>query len=433
MTPVGGEHPDDAESGYSAIRRCRICGSSDLKPVIDLGYQYVATHVWRDVDSEKGAPRYPLEVVRCGAAEGCGLVQLQHTVDPELLFADYGYRSGINRTMPANLAEIASEAARRVSLEAGDTVVDIGCNDGTLLDCYSIAGLDRVGFDPSRNVAELARSKGHNVLIERFSARSFLNARPEGRAKVVTSIAMFYDLMDPLGFCRDVASILARDGIWAMEMSYLPLMLQNGAYDTICHEHLEYYSLRQIEWLLQRTGLQIQHVALNAANGGSFRLFITHDDHGGEADDGVEALRKKERALRLDTEGPYEAFRVAVGESRASLRNLLARIAGSGETVYVYGASTKGNTLLQFCGIDSSMVPKAADRNPQKWGCRTPGTGIQIISEAQARSEAPDYFLVLPWHFFQEFSARERAFLDAGGRFILPLPEVRVIGQPEVG
>ena len=426
----------DSETGRvdvcTPITRCRICGSPELALVIDLGTQHVATHAVSALAPVGSGARYPLELVRCAGQAGCGLVQLRHTLDSSLLYARYGYRSGINQTMPANLAGIVSEARGFVDLEAGDTVLDIGCNDGTLLDSYSDA-LDRVGFDPSPNVAAAARDKGHHVVTDYFSATAFRRARPARRAKIVTSIAMFYDLPDPMGFTAEVSAVLDPEGIWVMELSYLPLMLQNCSYDTICHEHLEYYSLRQIEWLLARNGLRLQRVALNAVNGGSFRLFIAHESSQRERDvESIEAVREFERTFELDTERPYQAFRTAVENSRTALRALLAEIRAAGETVLVYGASTKGNTILQFCGIDNTMVPKAADRNPDKWGYRTPGSGIEIISEAVARSEKPDYFLVLPWHFIDEFTRRERAFLEGGGRFILPLPEVRIVGPTDL-
>ena len=218
-----------------------------------------------------------------------------------------------------------------------------------------------------------------------------------------------------------------------VELSYLPLMLEQRSYDTICHEHLEYYALRQVEWLLARTGLEVVRASLNGANGGSFRLLVGHagGPHRVEAS-AIEALRERERALEIDTDRPYARFRQDVEASKAALRGLLRRIADDEESVYVYGASTKGNTLLQYCGIDHSLVPKAADRNPDKWGFRTPGSGIEIVSEAQARQERPDYFLVLPWHFFEEFADREREFLAGGGRFILPLPEVRLVGASDL-
>ena len=413
---------------------CRICGSADLVTAIDLGDQYVATQFVTETVPDWCTVRYPLRLVRCASPDGCGLVQLSHTLEPSLLYADYGYRSGINATMPAHLAGIVAEVSDLVELHPGDTVVDIGCNDGTLLSRWDDAlGLDRIGFDPAENVAAVARERGLDVVTEPFTAEAFRTARGDRRARVVTSIAMFYDLPDPMAFAADVASILAPDGVWVIEMSYLPAMLENHSYDTVCHEHLEYYALRQIEWMLDRNGLRLHRVGFNASNGGSFRLFARPADHPGPIDEaGIEAVRRRERDLALDTDAPWAAFRAAAEASRAALRALLLDLNARGKLVHAYGASTKGNTILQYCGVDHDLVPRAADRNPDKWGRRTPGTGIEIVSEATSRAEEPDAYLVLPWHFRDEFLDREAAFLDRGGRFIFPLPRLEVVGREDL-
>jgi hypothetical protein len=257
----------------------------------------------------------------------------------------------------------------------------------------------------------------------------FNEVRPEKKARVVTSIAMFYDLERPGDFVSDVASILAADGLWVIELSYLPFMLARNSYDTICHEHLEYYTLGSIEWLLRDRGLKIQHLEFNDINGGSFRLFIRHADFPHNESAAVTEARKRESELELAVERPYSEFRKNVGRVRDDLHRLISEIVNRGESVYIYGASTKGNTILQYCGLDESKIRKAADRNPDKWGRYTLGTEIEIVSETQARAERPDYFLVLPWHFFEEFRQREHEFIERGGKFILPLPEVRVIGK----
>jgi hypothetical protein len=308
-------------------------------------------------------------------------------------------------------------------------VLDIGCNDGTLLESYETRGLDRVGFDPATNVATTAREKGFHVINEFFSGASFKRHR-DRKARAVTSIAMFYDLEDPRAFARDVASILADDGVWVIELSHLPAMLAKSSFDTLCHEHLEYYALRQIEWMLDREGLQVQRVELNEVNGGSFRVFIRKKGAAIPDEDRatVAALREEERALGLDTERPYEAFKAEARAIRDDLLRLLEDLQAQSKKVYIYGASTKGNTLLQYCGIDPRLVAKAADRNPEKWGLRTLGTNIPIISEDQARKEQPDYFLVLPWHFLDGFVKREQEFLARGGKFIVPFPRVRLVG-----
>lgn len=415
-----------------AIENCRICGAAELVPVIDLGEQYIATHfVTGDVPPFLEV-RYPLELVRCAGPRGCGLVQLRHSIDPSVLYFDYGYRSGINQSMRDNLADITSKIERLIDLRPGDTVLDIGCNDGTLLCSYLTTGLDKIGIDPSNNVLALARKSGLDVVNDYFSATTYDRFRPDKKARVITSIAMFYDLERPADFVRDVASIMSEDGVWVIELSYLPFMLQKNSFDTICHEHLEYYSLSTLEWLLEREDLAVQNVEFNDINGGSVRLFIQRGSAIDKPDDTVEVARNREEKLALRDEATFKSFRESVAHIRTKLLRVLNEANERGQSICLYGASTKGNTILQFCGINNDLVAKAADRNPDKWGRHTLGTNIEIISEAQARAERPDYFLVMPWHFFSEFKERERDFLEGGGKFILPLPEVRVVGKEDL-
>jgi NDP-4-keto-2,6-dideoxyhexose 3-C-methyltransferase len=416
------------------IRRCRLCGGGQLQAVIDLGPQYIASIFTGEDVTDHLKTRYPLEVVRCASKRGCGLVQLRHSVSRKLLYSHYGYLSGINEAMCANLRDIAEKVERMAGLAPGDLVADIGCNDGTLLSFYQADGLDRLGFEPADNVSRLARDKGLDVVPTFFSSDAFRRARPDRKAKAVTSIAMFYDLEDPGEFVGNIASILADDGVWVIELSYLPFMLANTSYDTICHEHLEYYSLRQITWMLDRHGLKVHGIEFNNVNGGSFRLFIRREEAGpvpGEIQQTIRAVEEREERLGLASDAPYLRFKAQAEKVSRELRALLDEITAIGKKVYIYGASTKGNTILQYCGVDKTIIPKAADRNPDKWRRRTLGTDIFIISEEQARRESPDYFLVLPWHFIDVFRKREEEFLTRGGKFILPLPEVRVIGRDD--
>lgn len=423
-----------SKSILRTIEACRICASPELTSVINLGEQYIATRFVTTEVPDFLNCRYPLELVRCSSRSGCGLVQLRHTVHPSALYFDYGYRSDINQSMRSNLADLAAEIEHYVRLEKGDTVLDIGCNDGTLLCSYRTSGLDRIGIDPSANVVELAREKGLEVINDYFSAQAYFRARPHKKAKVVTSIAMFYDLESPSDFVREVASVMTDDGSWIIELSYLPLMLQNNSYDSICHEHLEYYSLKPLEWMMGKAGLGIDKIEFNEINGGSFRLFVRKLTSG-ERRDGptaLEKVRQSESELGLGSDLPFMSFRQNVSRVREDLLRLLREVTARGQVVYVYGASTKGNTILQFCGIDKHLVPKAADRNPFKWGRHSLGRDIEIISEEQARAERPDYFLILPWHYLEEFKKREGAFFGRLGKFIVPLPEVRVIGREDL-
>lgn len=415
---------------------CRICDSKVLTPVLSLGELCVGSAPVEAV--EKDPPCIPLEVVRCNSEmdrNACGLVQLRHYIPGDTLYTDYWYRSGINRTMRDQLAGIAHKTEELVKLNTGDVVLDIGCNDGTLLRSYSKPGIRLIGIDAAKKIGNQPINRyfeGTSIKLVRdyFSTSSFMKANPKGLAKVITSIAMFYDLEDPNSFVRDIKAVLHPEGLWVLEQHYLVTMLELNAFDAICHEHLEYYALGPIETLLSKHFLQVVDVELNDINGGSFRLYIQHADSSpvSEGLKRVEKLRESEARLALKTNTPYMTFAERVRKVRNDLHTLIFSEHNAGKTIYVYGASTKGNTILQYCGLDSNVITAAADRNPDKWGLLTPRTHIPIVSEEEARSDNPDYFLVLPWHFLPEFLERENEYLSSGGKFIVPLPEVKIIG-----
>jgi NDP-4-keto-2,6-dideoxyhexose 3-C-methyltransferase len=400
---------------------CRSCGSGRVEAALDLGNHYISN--FADVPDEAHWPRVPLELLLC---RECSLVQLRHTAPGEWMYQKYWYKSGVNASMRAALADITRWATEFAGLTSGDSVLDIGCNDGTLLRSYATAGIRRVGFEPADNLAAENAVGTDRVIHDFFSARPI-----EGeRFQVVTSIAMFYDLEDPNAFVADVARVLARDGVWVIEMHYLPLTLVRNAFDAVCHEHLEYYSLASLEPLLERHGLEVADAETNEVNGGSVRVYAVYRGNPAAAErarrDRVEALRDKERALGLDCLETYAAFGEHVQSIGRRLNEWLAKERTLGKEIAVYGASTKGNTLLQVFGIDRSVIHSAAERNPEKWGKYTVGSWIPIVSEEEARAHADD-FLVLPWHFLAEMREREREFLAHGGKLIAPLPEPRVV------
>jgi len=426
---------EDVRGSLVTRSTCRVCGSKALASVMDLGDQCIAGAFRRPGEDRSDEPRLPLELIRCDRSvdpDACGLLQLRHTVPGSVLYSSYWYRSGINRTMTENLHEIASQATEMVGgLQPGDLLIDVGCNDGTLLDGYAAApdGVTFLGMDPS-DVTRYAVAKGYEVVNDFFSHAALAERFPGRRARIISSIAMFYDLEQPTTFVADIASCLAADGIWVSEFSYMPTMLEMNSFDTICHEHLEYYSLAVIETVLAGAGLEVVRVALNDVNGGSIRLFAGHAgarDRRPEDLAAIEQVRERERELGLDTPVPFEAFGRRVAQVKTDLLELLHRLRADGKRVHVYGASTKGNTTLQYVGIDTSLVECVADRNPDKWGSETIGTHIPIVSEERSRAQRPDYYLVLPWHFLDEFIEREASFLAGGGRFIVPLPDVRIV------
>ena len=416
---------------HREITRCRACGSPDLVPVLDLGEQAL-TGVFPKSKTEI-VPRMPLQLVKCvdGNETGrCGLLQLRHSADAKEMYgAHYGYRSGLNPSMVAHLRDRVTTILSRVTLGRGDLVLDIGSNDGTTLGFYPDPGPDLVGIDPTGPWFQRYYPERIRLIPDFFSAARVRAALGQRQAKVITSFAMFYDLEDPLAFMREVHECLDDDGLWMFEQSYLPAMLDMNSYDTVCHEHLEYYALKQIGWMAERAGFRIVDVEFNAVNGGSFCVTVakTSASRPGRPAK-VEAILRDEEARGLQTLRPYEEFAGRVRRHRDELREFLRRTKDSGRTIFGFGASTKGNVLLQYCGLGESDLPFIAEVNADKFGAFTPGTLIPIIPEAEARRRKPDFFLVLPWHFRSDILARRRDFLEAGGRFVFPLPKLDVAG-----
>lgn len=375
--------------------------------------------------------RIPTSLVRCDPSRdetACGLLQMAHSVPPEILYSAYWYRSGTNQTMREHLRGVADHAMSFFSHE-DVTALDIGCNDGTLLGCYPDK-FTLYGVDPS-DIAREAQDK-FKVIQDLFPSKELSEAMAARRFDIITSIAMFYDLEDPVNFTREIKKLLSPRGIWIFEMSYMPSMLRMNSYDTICHEHLEYYSLAVIEFILQRAEMKVVSADLNDINGGSIRLVATHADNfaykRSEYTRALAALRQDEFDMELDTDKPYRNFQDRINVHREELNSLLKDLKRRGKRIHIYGASTKGNTILQWCGIDHRMIDFAAERNSDKFGAKTLGSDIPIISEAESRHMKPDYYLVLPWHFKKEFVTREQEILAAGTKMIFPLPNVEIIG-----
>jgi hypothetical protein len=410
---------------YREVTQCRMTGSPKLVPILDLGTQYL-TGVFpkeRNTDLTKG----PLELVLC--TDG-GLLQLRHSYDAaEMYGANYGYRSGLNKSMVEHLSQKAARLETLAGVSPDDIVLDIGSNDATLLKSYTNVGQRLGGIDPSAGKFRHFYPDHIKLATEFFSVEGFRSMFGGDKARLITSIAMFYDLEDPLSFMRSVEAVLADDGIWHFEQSYMPLMLETKAYDTICQEHIEYYSLTQIKWMADRTGIEILDVELNKVNGGSFAVTVAKHGSRHQANtQAVESLLQHERELRLDTPGAYTEFVAAVSRHRLELPALIRRLRAEGMKVFGYGASTKGNVLLQCCGLTADDLTCIADVNTDKHGCYTPGTNIPIVSEAEAHAQDPDYFLVLPWHFRSNLLEREQAFLQRGGKMIFPLPIIEIVG-----
>lgn len=417
---------------YHPITGCRICGHGRFHDIVDLGQQAL-TGVFPKT-REQPVPVGPLQLIKCNEATGgCGLVQLRHSHEPEEMYGEnYGYRSGLNRSMVAHLERRVHEARELARPEPGDVILDIGSNDATTLRAYGNSGLRLLGIDPSAAKFRHYYPEWIDCVPDFFNIDSYRNTCGDQQAKIVTSISMFYDLEDPTDFMRQVHAILADDGIWVFEQSYLPLMVERDAYDTICHEHVSYYALRQIDWMARQVGLEILDVELNDINGGSFCVTVAKqgsrltpnrervaDLLAKEADDGYSEL------------AVYERFHSRIVQHRSNLLRSIRNWQAAGKTVYGYGASTKGNVVLQYCGLTAADIPMIAEVNEDKFGCFTPGTLIPIASEAEVRNQQPDAMLVLPWHFRDNILEREVDYLQAGGCLLFPLPAVDFVTRPD--
>ena len=399
-----------------------MCGSPQLHPLLSLG-----EHALSGVFPKNAAQPLttgPLELVLC---EECYLVQLAHSYNlQELYGSNYGYRSGLNASMVNHLRTKVESLLSVVDVAPGDIILDIGSNDGTTLE-YFPRHARRLGMDPSAEKFRHFYAAGIELITDFFSSHNFnkhfsQKSASQKCAKIVTSISMFYDLEEPQVFVDEIASILDKNGIWHFEQSYLPLMLETTSYDTICHEHLEYYGLHQVKRMLDKAGLHILDLQFNSVNGGSFAITAGWRQGSAAVQQKVCEVLENEIQAGLHTRKPYEAFAQRVVAHRKVLREMLASLKAEGKKVFGYGASTKGNVLLQYCGLSSEDIPYIAEINEDKFGCVTPGTCIPIISEAEAKAMSPDIFLVLPWHFKENIMAREKDV-----PLLFPLPECKMV------
>lgn len=409
---------------YKEIKECRVCGNRNLELVLDLGQQAL-TGIFPKPD-DPDIPIGPLELLFC---PNCTLVQMKHTYEAEQLYGqNYGYRSGLNKSMVRHLKLKAEYLTRLATLKSGDRILDIGSNDGTLLGAYSLDGLCKTGIDPTAGKFRQYYEKSINLVEDFFTLENYRKAAGEEQAALVTSIAMFYDLESPVDFARDVREILTNDGLWHFEQSYLPTMLRKNSFDTVCHEHSEYYSLHSIREILERAEMKILDVTFNDINGGSFAVTACRRSSSRQSDSPlVEWVMKSEKKLGMNTLGPIKDFAKRIPVTTQLLVDLLERLANAGKTVLGYGASTKGNVILQYADITSDLLQAIAEVNPDKFEHITPGTKIPIISDEQARVKKPEFFLVLPWHFRNDILSREHDFIKEGGKFIFPLPEPEIV------
>jgi len=404
---------------------CRLCGHSELRTILPIGDQPLSSVF--PLPDEPDPSTSPLELVRC-AAPHCGLVQLRHTAElSEMYGATYGYYSSISPMMVDHLRAKVDGLIKFANLKPGDAVLDIGCNDGTLLNAYGVdRGLVRVGMDPSAKKFASHYDPDIRVVYDFFGATGARQLLGDKKCKVVTSIAMFYDLDDPVCFVRDIASVLSEDGVWAAELSYLPLLLKQLTYDQVCHEHVTYIGLREINAILQQCGMRLLEVWFNDMNGGSFYFYAGKKNGSHKANaNKLEALLSEETILA--TEAPYERLLNRVLNHRDEVRAFFGFAKSSGKSVCGYGASTKGNVVMNYCGIGPNDLSVIGDRNPEKDGRVTPGTRIPIISHSKLRTLKPDYIFSFIWHLRKEVITDELDYLRGGGKLVFALPRLHIV------
>ena len=410
---------------YRRVERCRICGNTRLETVLDLGEQVLTGVFPRSPD--ESITRGPLRLVKCTETTGgatCGLVQLEHSYDLGEMFGDnYGYRSGLNPSMVRHLHGKVDAIVASANLRDGDLVIDIGSNDGTTLSRYP-SNCRLVGIDPTAAKFQRYYPSHVEAIPDFFSAALVAQHFGDRKAKVVTSFSMFYDLEDPMRFMREIHAVLADDGRWVFEQSYLPTMLEMNSYDTVCHEHLEYYALRQIKWMADRIGFVVVDVGFNDVNGGSFSVTAMKTTSGARQSFAVDEALRGEIRLGLDTAAPLHEFARRVVESKRALRALVTDLRARGEPLHGLGASTKGNVLLQYCEMTPRDIPMIGEVNPEKFGRLTPGCNIPIVAEDAVIASTAKYLLILPWHFRKHFVASPKF---KGKRLVFPLPRVEIV------
>ncbi len=406
------------------LKNCRSCQSTSLVKVFSLGSQKLSG-IFPKTANQKNVPSGKLSMVFCNR---CCLLQLEDSFNPSVMYGDnYGYMSSLNNSMLEHLYKKSLNLRKLINLSKGDIIIDIGSNDGSFLkffpNRFNLVGVDptikKLGNFYRKDIKKLPNFFNKDLIIKKFNKK----------AKLITSISMFYDLDKPIKFAEDIYDVLDNKGLWHLEQSYMPMMLKNNSYDTICHEHLEYYSLKSIKYIFDKVGFKIIDLEFNDINGGSFALTVAKKNNHlyEESKRLINWLIKKEELFSYNSVKTFKNFYVNIEKHKKIFRNLLLNLKESKKKVVGYGASTKGNIILQYCNINSNLVPYIAEVNKFKFNRYTPGSKIKIISEKKARSLNPDYLLVLPWHFKNFIVQKERKYLNKNTKLIFPLPDIDIV------
>lgn len=417
-------------SKVKRITACRVCKNKSLISCIDLGSQYLSSVFPTKLDYRKSLRKYPLELVLCRKAEDtCGTLQLAHVINIDSMYEFYPFSSSTNSSMPGILRDVVDETLSHVKLEKGDLVLDIGGNDGTLLSFFKNKDLDLLTIDPAQNIKQVFSSPKYKY-VQGFFNKKLFKESTDKKAKLIFSIAMYYHLSDPIGFSKDVESVLDKDGVWVIQMAYLPRMIKTNMYDNIVHEHVGYYTTHNLEWIMDKAGLSIFDVSLNDVYGGSFRIFLKRKDNNNlKKTKRLEKILQAEENAQVNEVKTYTAFMSRIKKTRKDLLKLIKQLRSENKKIWIYGASTKGNTILQYCDITLGQIEAAADSNPFKLNKYIIGGDIPIKSEDQMRKAMPDYLLALPYSFIPAFLKRENKLVKAGTKFIAPLPQVKIFPE----
>ncbi len=414
------------------IKKCRLCGNTDLVPCIDIGEQYLSSIFPSNLNYKNDLFRYPLDLVLCNKKNknACGLLQLGHRFDLSAMYDAYPYTSSTNSAMTKILEDVAKSGRALKNLEKDDVILDIGGNDGTLLSFFKEDPVTLLSIDPAKNITSLIAHLPQYRSVKDFFTKKSYTSLSKKKAKLIFSIAMFYHLDDPLKFSKDVAAVLDDNGVWIIQMAYLPAMIKTRMYDNIVHEHAGYYGAQHMKWAMEQVGLEVFDVMENDVYGGSFRIFVKKKGNRRfPLTARYKALLKREISEGIFKASTYHSFMAEIDKTKRDLLALCAKIKAEGKSIWIYGASTKGNTILQFCGIGKDHIDAAADSNPFKIGKYIIGSDVIIKSEADMHAARPDYLLALPYSFVKAFAKREADLVSKGTQFIAPLPKVKLIGK----
>jgi len=414
------------------LEKCKTCGNKNLTKVLTLDEQFLSpTFVKSNKDNKLAKIKSPLTLVLCDKTENeknCGLLQLLEITNPDLLYKEYFYRSATNDTMRTDLEDVVNQALEIAKPNKGDTIVDIGSNDCTLLNFYK-QEFNKIGFEPAQNIEYIDEGNNITVINNYFNSKEF-KIQSKNKAKIITSCAMFYDLDDPKKFVKDVEEILDEDGIWCCQISYLVSMLKYNNFYDICHEHLSYYSLETFEYLINQFGLKCFYAETNDVNGGSIRLYICKKSSNKYTENKffykLNLIKEEEKKFKLTDPQTFYNFEKIISELKDKTVKFVDSILNLNKKVLGLGASTKGNIILQHFGLTKEKIPYISERNPEKAGLKCLGSDIELISEEKAREINPDAFIVLPWNFKKEIVNREKNYLQGGGKlmFVMPYPHI---------